>query len=166
MSSNVLHRPRSKANVLTAEEHRTLVDAAKKRAVAQGCNYAAFRQLVLGAHLKPMQRSWMRELNAPRDVHASYTGFHSISNTRARGEEDHSSSEDDEERVLREVNHSVPTPLTAPSSPTTCDDFMRAWRRLGRDDNTIKLQIMYGIPPERFADVFKVSIGVLAMERD
>lgn len=44
------------------EDHRDNVDAAKKRAVKQGMDYDGFRQMVLGADLKPVKTMEMREL--------------------------------------------------------------------------------------------------------
>lgn len=47
---------------LQHEEHRDNVDAAKKRAVRQGMDYDGFKQMVLGADLKPVKSEQMRAL--------------------------------------------------------------------------------------------------------
>ena len=44
------------------EEHRDNVDQAKKRAVKQMMDYEGFRQMVLGADLKPVKTNEMRDL--------------------------------------------------------------------------------------------------------
>jgi hypothetical protein len=45
------------------EDHRRInIDSAKKRAVVQGMDYDGFRQMVLGAHLKPIKSEEVKEL--------------------------------------------------------------------------------------------------------
>ena len=141
------------SRALELDRHRAAVDNAKKRAAEQRCDYDAFRQLVLGANLKPMDKSRTSATTTTRVFRGTQSHGAQISNVafdlrRARASE---------------VNGGGS--LTAPASraPRTADEFARAWRRTCGDDDALKTQFLFDFPLDAFESVFKVEIGLDAL---
>lgn len=137
------------ARALELDHRRESEEAAKKRAVAQRCDYQSFHQLVAGARLSPMKKKWTEELtrggkiadisrDAPHvDRRPGFHGGATIAVNRAA------------------------TPLTASSTPTTLDEFHRSWRRLCGDDDARKTAFLLQLPIDSLQKIFKVRLSPL-----
>jgi len=137
------------ARALEFDHRRESEEAAKKRAVAQRCDYQSFHQLVAGARLSPMKKKWTEELarggkiaDISRDSpHVDRRpGFHGGATIA--------------------VNRAA-TPLTASSTPTTLDEFHRSWRRLCGDDDGRKTTFLLQLPIDSLQRIFKVRLSPL-----
>lgn len=137
------------ARALEFDHRRESEEAAKKRAVAQRCDYQSFHQLVAGARLSPMKKKWTEELArgeiTSRDSpHVDRRpGFHGGAHTETFA-----------------VNRAV-TPLTASSTPATLDEFHRSWRRLCGDDDARKTAFLLQLPIDSLQKIFKVRLSPL-----
>jgi len=131
------------ARALERDRRRDAAESAKRRAVEQRCDYGAFHQLVLGANLRPMEKSsWFRDAaRGPRAVDR----FARARSARLAG--------DAPARVNEEA-------LTE-RAPETIDEFSRAWRRLRGECDDVKSEYLFNIPTEAFEVVFKVRARVV-----
>ena len=126
------------ARALERDRRRDAAESAKRRAVEQRCDYGAFHQLVLGANLRPMERSsWFRDAaRGPRAVDRF---------TRARSA-----------RLAGDAPARVNEEALTERAPETIDEFSRAWRRLRGECDDVKSEYLFNIPTEAFEVVFKV----------
>lgn len=137
------------ARALEFDHRRESEESAKKRAVAQRCDYQSFHQLVAGARLSPMKKKWTEELARGEITSRDSSrvdrrpGFHGGAHT---------------ETVA--VNRAA-TPLTASSTPATLDEFHRSWRRLCGDDDALKTAFLLQLPIDSLQKIFKVRLSPL-----
>lgn len=140
------------ARALEFDQRRESEEAAKKRAVAQRCDYQSFHQLVAGARLSPMKKKWAEELarggkiaDISRDSpHVDRRpSFHGGAHTETIA-----------------VNRAA-TPLTASSTPATLDEFHRSWRRLCGDNDARKTAFLLQLPIDSLQKIFKVRLSPL-----
>lgn len=126
------------ARALERDRRRDAAESAKRRAVEQRCDYGAFHQLVLGANLRPMEKSsWFRDAaRGPRAVDRF---------TRARSA-----------RLAGDAPARVNEEALTERAPETIDEFSRAWRRLRGECDDVKSEYLFNIPTEAFEVVFKV----------
>ena len=130
---------------LDFDRHRRAVDDAKKRGVAQRCNYDAFHQLVLGANLKPVSgSSWVKDLQSgPTSSH-----FNRFCTSRSSAPLSSTTS------ALAFTRTVALTAAT--TAPRNLDEFSRAWRRLGGDDMAKTDFLLECISIDSFEIIFKV----------
>jgi len=141
------------ARALELDDRRRAVEAAKKRAVAQRCDYQSFHQLVAGARLSPMKKKWTEELArgggigdiSPESSHVDLRpGFHG-----------------DHVHIETIAVNGAAAPLTASSTPSTLDEFHRSWRRLCGDDDARKTAFLLKLPIDSLQRIFKVRLSSL-----
>ena len=142
------------SRALELDRHRAAVDDAKKRAAEQRCDYQAFRQLVLGANLKPIEKSrTAAATTTSRVFHAAQSHDVQISNVAF----------DLRRPRASEVNGGGSLTAPSPRAPRTADEFARAWRRTCGTDDALKTQFLFDFPLDAFESVFKVEIGLDAL---
>jgi hypothetical protein len=143
------------ARALERDRHRAAVDEAKKRAAEQRCDYEAFRQLVLGANLRPMEKSRTARTAPLRTRKFDDTLDHGVRTLNIACDRRHARPP--------EVNFGGSLTASAPCAARTADEFARAWRRTCGDDDALKTQFLFDFPLDAFETVFEVEIGLDAL---
>lgn len=129
------------ANALYDDFKRKAIDEAKKRAVRQNVDYDTFKNMVLVAHLKPIQAT------QPTKEELGLPSWNFTADGGRIGETTEASN------AVDALSSSFPN-----KPPSTGADFQRDWRRQCKTTDD-KYRYLKLIPPEQLPAIFKVEIS-------
>ena len=101
------------------DNRRTNVDSSKKLAVMQGMEYEQFRQMVLGANLKPMKKGQLERLYNQQNTESNFNHHASLIKIKADGTPEEGCGFDEE--FVRQILKMEQTDLLEP--PKTAEVF-------------------------------------------
>mmetsp|Transcript_6253 Transcript_6253/g.21466 ORF Transcript_6253/g.21466 Transcript_6253/m.21466 type:complete len:249 (+) Transcript_6253:192-938(+) len=125
------------SNAIYDDHLRNAIDAAKKRAVKQGCDYDTFKNMVSVAHLKPLQAKDERVFDGKMQPAWNFKA----DGTLAKDE------------VHKEFEAVAPT-----APPKTPQEFERDWKRNCPTDAD-KYRYLRAFPAGLPQEIFKVEVG-------